>query len=83
MFTDNELNVIFCFSISISVLSLHSHCILTVHGRNPSETSDQWEMQYARSTAQEIYDKTVDRSKFFKEYIGYNFMEAAFLAHRK
>ncbi|XP_075252728.1 potassium channel subfamily T member 2-like isoform X4 [Convolutriloba macropyga] len=55
----------------------------TLQGRNPSETSDQWEMQYARSTAQEIYDKTVDRSKFFKEYIGYNFMEAAFLAHRK
>ncbi|XP_063716449.1 potassium channel subfamily T member 1-like isoform X5 [Symsagittifera roscoffensis] len=50
---------------------------------NPSESNDQWEMQYARSTAQEIYDKPVGKSKFFQEYIGYNFMEAAFLAHRK
>ncbi|XP_063720969.1 potassium channel subfamily T member 1-like [Symsagittifera roscoffensis] len=55
----------------------------TLEGRDVSKASQEWERLFGRSTAQEIYDKRVDCSKFFHEFVGSSFTHAAMVSHRK
>ncbi|XP_075240566.1 potassium channel subfamily T member 2-like isoform X2 [Convolutriloba macropyga] len=55
----------------------------TLEGRDVSKAKQEWERLFGRSTAQEIYDKRVEQSKFFCEFINQTFTYAAMMSHRK